>query len=226
MFNVLDGSLVYNLTGHNSSINDFDFDNTDLLASASYDGKIKLWNVKTGLLVKTMSDYTSFYSIAFDNKGLVFGGTGSAISVFDASKGIKIHDLKGHMNFVEFLRFDPTGLLVSGADDKTIRIWNTTNNTEIRKINIIIDSRFGLTHYFSSSCAIDNTGLVAYSFYSSDTSGNKINKVFVHIYNYLTGALISEFVTLHTNFVRTLRFDNKGVLISYSNELKFWKISK
>jgi len=241
LYNVLDGSLVFNSTFRkdpSDNILGVDFDNTGLLAiffnvgyKSSF-GQIELWNVKTRLLIETMSDKFRgrFLSVAFDNKGLVFAGIhGGAeygadyragITVFEVSTGKQIDLLTKLMSDPFFLRFDPTGLLVS-ADSDAIRIWNTTNYTEIRDLR-------SSDHNYRSSIAIDNKGLVAYSAAEPYSSSLIKRKEFIHIYNYLTGALVSKFDTLRNNsYTNYLRFDNKGVLISASFDgLKFWKLSK
>ncbi len=231
LYNVKTGLLVHSMSKH--SANCFDFDNTDLLASASLDQNIKLWNVTTGSLVKTLSDYTSFYSVAFDNKGLVFGGSKDKILVFNVSTGEKpIKQLaqpfnENMMGFISFLRFDPTGLLVSGQSDKTIRIW--TNNNVIRKININFkyDSSNFRSYIRDQSYAIDNTGLVAFCYYYRGDLDRDVGSYHIQIHDYLTGALVAELSPKQIYQVDNLRFDDKGLLMfgSQDGTVKFWKLS-
>jgi len=216
LFNESNGSLVKTFTPR-YRIDNLDFDNTNLLGGNSGDCII-VWNIKTGLFVETLSiknisnKDNNLFSVVFDNQSQVFGGSRDDIFIFNSTTGILIDRLVGHSSGINFLKFDPTGLLVSGAADNTIRIWNTTNKTEIRKINIVLPNN--KSNLNNQSFSIDNTGLVALG--GTDNT-NYDKRSFLQIYDYLTGNLVCEFSNPYIFRDRQLivsRFDNKGLLIS------------
>ena len=48
-------------------------------------------------------------------------------------KHIQVRQLFGHTNDIECLRVLPNGNLISSSDDKTIRIWDTTNGQMLKE---------------------------------------------------------------------------------------------
>jgi len=64
------------LTGHADEVYSVAFSNNNLVASASLDTKIKIWNTDTGAEIKTLEGHTDFVlSVAFNNNGLLASGS-------------------------------------------------------------------------------------------------------------------------------------------------------
>ncbi|MGA7933346.1 MAG: serine/threonine-protein kinase [Kovacikia sp.] len=100
-----------------------------LLASASDDKTIRLWDGQTGAERLTLKGHTQFVkSVAFRPQGqsmLATGGSDRTIKLWDLQAPTEIRTLIGHLHAVNALAFSPEGnTLASGSADKTIKLWN------------------------------------------------------------------------------------------------------
>ncbi|MFY7806812.1 MAG: WD40 repeat domain-containing protein [Limnoraphis robusta] len=104
------------------------------LASASYDGTIKIWNLKTGQLLHSFSGHTDAIetlTISPDNKILISGGWDNRIRVWNLETGELIRTLKGHGEDVKTVAISSDGKwLASGSVDQTIKLWNLSTGKE------------------------------------------------------------------------------------------------
>ncbi|KAG8896722.1 hypothetical protein FRC00_005406, partial [Tulasnella sp. 408] len=100
------------------------------LASGSYDGTIRLWDVAAGAPVgEPLKGHTSWVlSVAFspDGKTLASGSHDQTIRLWDVAAGAPVGEpLKGHTREVNSVAFSPDGkTLASGSYDQTIRLWD------------------------------------------------------------------------------------------------------
>jgi len=83
-----------------------------LLASGSSDSTIKLWNVKTGECIRTLTDHNdTVLSVTFDKKGILASGSlDKHIKLWNVTTGECITTLTGHENYVKSVSFDREGL--------------------------------------------------------------------------------------------------------------------
>jgi len=98
-----------------------------LLASGSNDNTIKIWEVGSWKLIKTLEGHSSYvYSVSFspDGKLLASGSGDKTIKIWEVGSWELIKTLEGHSSGVYSVSFSPDGkFLVSGSWDKTIKIW-------------------------------------------------------------------------------------------------------
>lgn len=100
------------------------------LVSASF-GTIRIWNVKTGLVVRTLNPVHSKKSVkalAVSPNGeiLASGGDDNTIRLWDLKNGRRMLTITAHSNGVNAIAFSRDGqTIASGSDDKTVRLWNT-----------------------------------------------------------------------------------------------------
>ncbi len=98
-----------------------------LLASASSDLTIKLWEVSTGKELRTLRGHEdTVYSVTFHPNGKLLASASEdhTVRLWEVSTGKELQTLKGHEEAVTAVTFSPDGqLLVSGGRDKTIRWW-------------------------------------------------------------------------------------------------------
>jgi len=99
-----------------------------LIASASDDTTIKIWDVHTGKCQHTLIGHTASVNalIALANGRIASGSTDHTIKIWDVS-GKCVRTLNGHKLCINALAVLPNGHLASGSDDGTIRIWDTSN---------------------------------------------------------------------------------------------------
>jgi WD40 repeat protein/serine/threonine protein kinase len=107
------------------------------LASASVDGTIKLWDVATGQVWRTLrAGDVQVQSIAAGPDGLrvVAGTSKGTIQVWDADTGEELMALKGHTAPVREVAFSPDGLLIASASlDRTAQVWDA-NTGELANV--------------------------------------------------------------------------------------------
>ncbi|MBR8835951.1 MAG: serine/threonine protein kinase [Stigonema ocellatum SAG 48.90 = DSM 106950] len=132
------GKEIRTFTGHSFFVNSVTFSQDEqILASGSSDNKIKLWLVSTGKEIRTFTGHSNAVSsvafspippISFDQEGLqgimASGSWDKTIKMWEINTGKEICTLSDHSNYVRSLAFGPDGqTLVSGSDDRTIKIW-------------------------------------------------------------------------------------------------------
>jgi WD40 repeat protein len=112
------------------------------LASGSHDKTIKLWDVSSGNLIRTLQGHINpvlFVAFSPDGKTLASGSEDNNIKLWEVSSGNLIRTLQGHNTSV--LAFSPDGkLLASGSSDMT-KIWSTETDKGLSKNNLIISFR-------------------------------------------------------------------------------------
>ncbi|CAJ0745305.1 16592_t:CDS:2 [Entrophospora sp. SA101] len=123
----------YSLTGHRNPITRITFHPVfSVLASASEDTTIKIWDYETGEFERTLKSHTkAVQDITFDPKGnhLVSCSADLTIKVWDLQNDYKcIKTLYGHDHSVSSVAFLPSGdIIVSASRDKTIKLWELSS---------------------------------------------------------------------------------------------------
>ena len=108
-----------------------------LLASGSYDGLIRIWDIRKGTLLGTpMSGHTSrVHSVSFSRDGryLVSASGDHTIRIWDTRTREQIgKPLIGHLSDVNTAVFSPDGkTIVSASSDRTVRIWDVDTGEQI-----------------------------------------------------------------------------------------------
>ncbi|MEG3929856.1 serine/threonine-protein kinase [Microcoleus sp. T2B6] len=127
------------------------------LVSASF-GTIRIWNVRTGGLVRTLNSVHSKKSVntlavSPNSSILASGGGDNNVILWDLKTGRRMRTIPAHKAAVKAIAFSRDGqTLASGSDDKTIRLWNVRTGSRLRTlsghaggVNAIAVSRDGKT---------------------------------------------------------------------------------
>ena len=134
---------------HHSPVQSISFspDNA-LLATGSYNGILKLWDVANGTITYTLQAHSDIIrKICFspDGKLLASAGDDAYIRIWDVRDGRKLATLGGHTGKVYSLSFRPDGsLLASGGEDTTIRLWDLSTQREFARLHGHTESVFCL----------------------------------------------------------------------------------
>ena len=117
--------LETTLTGHSKSVISVAYSpDGQTLASGSDDTTIKLWNVKTGNLLQTLTGRSNSVAYSPDGQTLA-SGSGYGIELWNVKTGNLLQTLTAHSNTVNSVAYSPDGqTLASGSSDDTIKLWN------------------------------------------------------------------------------------------------------
>ena len=123
------------LKGHSAPIINVSFSNDNkMIASASRDKTIKIWDISSGWDTLTLQGHVGpVLSVCFsmDDKMLVSAGLDSTVKLWDISTGAEKKNLNFHTGGVYSVSRSPDGGTVASAGkDGKIRLWNITSGKE------------------------------------------------------------------------------------------------
>lgn len=121
--------VVATLSAHEGRIMDAVFgQNGHTIATASSDGTAKLWDAKTGSLLKNFSGHENVVravAIGPSGKRLMTGGNDQHAIIWDIETVQPIATLIGHEDRINTVAFSPDGKKVyTGSADATLMVWD------------------------------------------------------------------------------------------------------
>jgi WD40 repeat protein len=126
------GEVVHKLVGHNGRINGVGINSAgSLIASASDDSTVAVWDMSTGQRVRLYNDGVGpVRSVAWAHGSNRFVcGWGDFVRIFDADKSVDfaVTVFKGHSATVLAVAWSPDdSVVMSTSSDFTIRLWTVT----------------------------------------------------------------------------------------------------
>ncbi len=193
------------------------------LVSGSYDSTVRVWDVASRRLVRTIpANHNSVTSVALDPGGgwIASGGRDNLVRLWDLETGAPRGVLRGHTDWVYAVAVSPDGRqVVSGSRDRTVRLWDV----ETGKVLWTFRGHKGVI----SSVAMTPDGE-----YVVSGSGGDRNAVVtggdgtVRVWNARTGAAVHE-LRGHKDGVSALAVTVNGTRVvsaSYDGTCKLWDV--
>jgi tricorn protease-like protein len=109
------------------------------LTGGAGDTVVRLWDIKTGKLLKNLNGhFGAVYAVGFspDSKFGVSGGNDNTDRIWDLNNGQQLRTIQQHFNWVRGVGYTAGGKqIVSGSYDQTIRFFDVNNGAQTRIIN-------------------------------------------------------------------------------------------
>jgi small GTP-binding protein len=189
-----------------------------ILASGSWDTTVRLWDVQSGKLVRTLEGHReAVTSMAFDPTSVVLasGSDDGAIKLWESDRGTLFRTLEAHQGEIRIrsLAFDPEGsILASGSDDGAVKLWDTSSGLLLRTLE---GHQQGVR---IRSLAFDSDGRIL-------ASGRHDNRI--ELWEKKSGKLLRPLVG-HENQINCVAFDPLGASLasgSTDQTVKLWDIA-
>ena len=99
-----------------------------LLATCSYDRLIKLWDIKSGALLRELKEHSdAVFDVKFHPRGRLLASCAAdrTVKVWDITTGHRLYSLGESTDWLYSIAWSPDGKhLAAGGVDKCIRIWD------------------------------------------------------------------------------------------------------
>jgi WD40 repeat protein len=113
-----------------------------IVASASWDGTVKLWDVATRSLLRTITIGSPAHSVRFSRDGArLLVGAGRDVRLFDARSGSQLRAMHGHLEPVTqaVFSFDEKRIVSAAgsewrAKENAIRVWDAETGEQLAKV--------------------------------------------------------------------------------------------
>ena len=153
--------FIYSFIGHTLWVNCLVKINRNYFASASNDTKIKIWDFYNKKCIKTLEghdDCILSLIILQKNNYLCSGAADLHIRIWDWERNKCLYILKGHEKWVKCLLELNNGIIISGSDDKKIKIWKDNINIKtLSDHNNSIRSLCQINSLYFGSGSFDST---------------------------------------------------------------------
>ena len=193
----------------------------DKIAIGWADGKIHLWDPKTGKQLSTLKGHSRSADMWDDPQvlALAFSPDGTRLASGSKDKTVRLRDinndewiaLQKHTGWTNVLAFSPNGkMLASGSVDKTVQLWDTTTGEPLATLTGHVN---GITALAFSA---DSTTLA-----SASADGT------IRFWRTGTGASLPPHITGHMASVRAATFSQESstlVSVAFNGEITFWNL--
>ena len=187
------------------------------IVSGSADETIKVWNLRSGTLLRTMQESAPVTALTIDPSGrsIISGNYADGdVKIWSLSDGNLLRVIRGKAT-VYSLTMDSTGrFIVAGTGNGLILVWDFESGKLTRTLNASTTSG---VHFQIYSVALDPTG----QFLVANGSRGE-----VMVWRFRTGELVRA-LSGHSRGVKALAIDPAGELVvsaSSDNTLRVWDL--
>lgn len=175
-----------------------------MLASASSDGTIHLWDTRTYQLKVTLAEQTSTAVLAFSPDGAILASGGREILLWDVDT-LKSKPMRGEQKgFVQIIAFSPDGVtLASDGPGNELRLWDTRT----RQLKAVLTDTEESMESISSIAFSPDGALLA--------GGDSNNKI--HLWDTKTGAHKTTLTGSDNRSAWALAFSPDGATLASAN---------
>ena len=125
-----DGACEYSLTGHTGGVYAPAALPGNRLVSGSYDKTVRVWDGRACMSnVTAHTDTVQSLAVLPDGSAFVSGSDDNSVKVWSTDgSGTCLGTLKGHKNWVRAVACFADGTIVSGSDEKMMRLWKSVDS--------------------------------------------------------------------------------------------------
>ncbi|MEO0537612.1 MAG: BTAD domain-containing putative transcriptional regulator [Cyanobacteria bacterium P01_A01_bin.123] len=187
-------------------------DDTEVLASGSFDQTVRLWSARADASLKILQGYrNAIQALAWHptDQRLASGGHDRLVRLWDTRTGKCLMALAGHTQPIWAIAWSNNGqILASSGDDQTIRLWSLIT----KQVDAVLKGHQGTIW----GIAWHPTAAILASASHDQT---------VRLWDVETGRCLNVLAG-HQNFVRTIAWSPNGQLLasgSYDQTLRLWQ---
>ncbi|KAF2259255.1 hypothetical protein CC78DRAFT_621216 [Lojkania enalia] len=199
------------------------------LASASYDGTVKIWDANSGECLSTLEGHSSSVrSVAFsyDSARLASASDDGTLKIWDLSSGECLSTLEGHSSSVRSVAFSyDSARLASASGDSTVKIWDASSGECLSTLE-------GHSSSVSGECLSTLEGhsswvySVAFSHNSARLASASDDRT-LKIWDLSSGECLST-LEGHSSWVYSVTFSNNSARLASASDdgtVKIWDAS-
>ncbi|KAL3824778.1 hypothetical protein ACJIZ3_020807 [Penstemon smallii] len=123
--------LLEELKDHDAQVSIVRMLSGERVLTASHDGTVKMWDVRTDTCVATVGRCSSaVLCMEYDDSTgiLAAGGREAVVNIWDIRAGRQMHKLLGHSKWIRSIRM-VGDTVITGSDDWTARMWSVSQGT-------------------------------------------------------------------------------------------------
>ena len=129
-------AVTRTLEGHDGTVRDVAFHpEGQLLATAADDGRVRIWEVTSGWVLREVEPTGGARAVAFDGSGGHLAVAGARVALLDTRSGAMAPRLRGLKGRVDALAFSTNGRVLGAIDDTgTLAIWGMPRGERLHRI--------------------------------------------------------------------------------------------